>query len=64
MKIRKKFSDGKLYDGIVENYDKKKKWFKIKYTDGDEEELNLNELKKVLMVRPKRKPTTEIRKKN
>ena len=62
MKIRKKFNNGILYDGIVENYDKKNKWFKIKYTDGDEEELNLNELKKVLMVKPKRKPITEIRK--
>ena len=62
MKIRKKFNNGILYDGIVENYDKKNKWFKIKYTDGDEEEMNLNELKKVLMVKPKRKPITEIRK--
>jgi len=46
----------------VKKYDKKNKWFKIKYADGDEEDLNLDELKKVLVVKPKKKPTTEIRK--
>ena len=62
MKIKKKFNDGKFYDGIVKKYDKKKKWFKIKYLDGDEEDLNVNQLKKVLVVKPKKKQTTEKRK--
>ena len=62
MEVKKKFNDNKFYDGIVKKYDKKKKWFKIKYLDGDEEDLNVNQLKKVLVVKPKKKPTTEKRK--
>ena len=49
MKVRKKFNDGKLYDGIVSKYDKKNKWYIVKYDDGDKEDLNLNELKKMLI---------------
>ena len=63
MEIKKKFKD-KLYDGKVSKYDKKEKYFFIKY-DEDAEEVNLNELKKVLVYtkdKPKNKPTTEIRK--
>ena len=40
-------------------------WFKVKYNDGDIEDLNLIELKKILIYtkeKPKKKPTTEIRK--
>jgi len=62
MKVKKKFNDGKFYNGIVKKYNKKNKWFKIKYSDGDEEDLNLDELKKVLVVKPKKRPTTEKRK--
>ena len=65
MKIRKQFNDGKLYDGLVSKYDKKNKWFKVKYDDNDEENLNLSELKKILIytkMKPKNKPTKEIRK--
>ena len=62
MKVKKKFNDGKFYNGIVKKYNKKNKWFKIKYSDGDEEDLNLDELKKVLVVKPKKKPITEKRK--
>ena len=62
MKVKKKFNDGKFYIGDVKKYDKKNKWFKIKYDDGDEEDLNVNQLKKVLVVKPKKKPTTEKRK--
>ena len=62
MKIKKKFNDGKFYNGIVKKYDEKSKWFKIEYLDGDKEELNLNQLKKVLVVKPKKKPVSEIRK--
>ena len=65
MKVRFFFNDGKFYDGIVSKYDKNKKWFLVKYDDGDKEENNLNELKKILMYtkeKPKNKPTTEIRK--
>ena len=45
MKVRKKFNDGKIYDGEVIKYDKKIKWFMINYFDGDAEEVNLIELK-------------------
>ena len=62
MEVKKKFNDGKFYNGIVKKYDKKNKWFKIIYNDNDMEDLNLNELKKILVVKPKKKPTTEIRK--
>ena len=65
MKVRKEFNDDKYYEGIVFKYNKKHKWFKVKYGDEDEEDLNLNELKKVLIYtkhKPKNKPTTEIRK--
>ena len=62
MEVKKKFNDNKFYDGTVKKYDKKKKWFKIKYLDGDTEDLNVNQLKKVLVVKPKKKPTTEKRK--
>jgi hypothetical protein len=63
MEVKKKFNDGNFYNGLVKKYDKKNKWFKIKYADGDDtEDLNVNQLKKVL-VNPKKKPTTEIRKK-
>ena len=62
MKVKKKFNDGKFYIGDVKKYDKKNKWFKIKYLDGDTEDLNVNQLKKIL-VNFKKKPATEIRKK-
>jgi len=62
MEVKKKFNDGKFYNGIVKKYDKKNKWFKIKYDDNDTEDLNLDELKKVLVVKPKKKPITEKRK--
>ena len=67
MKVKKKFNDNKFYNGEVVKYDKKNKWFKVKYDDGEKEDLNLNELKKVLVYtkdKPKTKPTKEIRKNN
>ena len=51
MKVKKQFNDGKFYNGIIKKYNKKNKWFKIEYSDGDEEDLNLDELKKVLVNR-------------
>ena len=50
-KIRKKFPDGKYYDGTVVSYDAKARgdpskgyrWL-VKYEDGDEETMNLAEL--------------------
>ena len=48
---------------LLKNMIKKNKWFKIKYADGDTEDLNVKQLKKILVVKPKKKPTTEIRKK-
>ncbi|XP_024400951.1 uncharacterized protein [Physcomitrium patens] len=47
-KTRKKF-DGVFYDGEVIGYDPKVKFYKIRYSDGDNEELTLKELKKTLM---------------
>ena len=64
MKIKKKFNDGKIYNGIVKKYDKKNKWFKIEYLDDDSEDIDLKELKKILVIKPKKKPTKEIRRKN
>ena len=61
MEVKKKFNK-KFYKGIVKKYNKKNKWFKIIYNDNDMEDLNLNELKKILVVKPKKKPTTEKRK--
>ena len=47
MKIKKKFNKT-IYNGKVKSFDKKNRWFKIKYDDGDEEELDLKELKELL----------------
>ena len=41
VKIRKKFKD-KWFDGKVESY--KSPYFKIKYGDGDEEEMSLKQV--------------------
>ena len=62
MKVKKKFGKT-FYNGIVEKYDKKNKWFKIIYNDNDMEDLNVKQLKKILVVKPKKRPITEIRKK-
>lgn len=44
--IRKKFPEtGEYYEGKVTDYDTEYKWYKIKYLDGDEEELDEEELK-------------------
>ena len=43
---------------------KKTKWFKVKYSDGDAEQVNLSELKNILIHtkdKPLKKKTTEIR---
>ena len=61
MEVKKEFNK-KFYNGIVKKYDKKSKWFKIEYLDGDKEDLDLKELKKILVVKPKKKPVSEIRK--
>jgi len=51
-RVRKMF-DGKYYGGTVTAYDEQHKWYKIKYDDGDGEELNPKELRYVLTFAPK-----------
>ncbi|XP_024395365.1 uncharacterized protein [Physcomitrium patens] len=56
-KTKKKF-DNVLYDGEVIGFDPKVGFYKIRYSDGDNEELTLKELKKTLVedqATPKRR---------
>ncbi|MCO5573825.1 hypothetical protein L7F22_027600 [Adiantum nelumboides] len=48
-KLVKKDFDGSLYKGKVVNFDRKTEYFKVKYEDGDQEDLELEELKGVLV---------------
>ncbi|MCO5599162.1 hypothetical protein L7F22_053262 [Adiantum nelumboides] len=48
-KLVKKGFDGSLYKGKVLNFDRKTEYFKVKYEDGDQEDLELEELKGVLV---------------
>ena len=66
MKVKKKFNDGKLYNGTASKYHKRQKRFKVKYEDNDIEDSTLTEFKKILIYtkdKPLKKPTTELRKK-
>ena len=47
--VQKRFSDGIIYDGKVVSYDHKKKWFKVVYSDGDAEEMRIDELEPFLL---------------
>ena len=38
------------YEGSVVRWDKKKLWYKVEYDDGDIEEFDVEELKKILMI--------------
>ena len=51
-KIRKAF-DGKPFDGEVVSYDAKAKYYKIRYEDGDEEEMDAKQIKPYLVGAPK-----------
>ena len=51
-KIRKAF-DGKPFDGEVISYDAKAKYYKIRYEDGDEEEMDAKQIKPYLVGAPK-----------
>ncbi len=42
--VAKIFPDGVLYRGIVVGYNDQKRWWRISYEDGDEEQLNFREL--------------------
>ncbi|MCO5613529.1 hypothetical protein L7F22_067806 [Adiantum nelumboides] len=46
--VKKEF-DGTLYDGIVLKFDKKTQFYKVKYADGDQEDLELHELEPILV---------------
>ncbi|KAH7284193.1 hypothetical protein KP509_34G043200 [Ceratopteris richardii] len=45
----KKDFDGTLYDGVVVKYDEKTKFYKVKYADGDQEDLELHEVEPILI---------------
>eukprot|EP00249_Psilotum_nudum_P022025 c28344_g1_i1 orf=151-2946(+) len=47
--IRKKFG-GKFYSGEVASFDKKTKFYKVVYEDGDEEEVEWSDLEQILTV--------------
>ncbi len=42
--VVKVFGD-KVYVGEIIEYDTVRKWYKVRYTDGDEEELNFRQLR-------------------
>lgn len=48
-RVRKCFGS-KYYEGQVMSYDDAKKWWKIKYNDGDEEEVNQKELADIIVL--------------
>ncbi|KAH0652473.1 hypothetical protein KY289_030151 [Solanum tuberosum] len=45
--VRKLFGD-KYYNGKVTKFDEETGWFRVKYEDGDDEDLELHELEEVL----------------
>jgi hypothetical protein len=49
-----KLFDGEPYNGKVISYDTKSKFYKVQYEDGDEEELESNEVKCYLTEEPKK----------
>lgn len=48
-KIRKKFGR-KFFEGEVVEYDSELNWYKVVYEDGDEEELDAREVKRMLLL--------------
>lgn len=46
--IKKDFG-GTLYNGVVVKFDKKSKYYKVNYEDGDQEDLELEELEAILV---------------
>lgn len=46
--ITKEFGEQGWFDGTVYAYDNEELWYKIKYADGDEEEMDLNELEQCI----------------
>jgi hypothetical protein len=44
-KVRKKFNDGKYYEGEVIRYDPINQYYKIKYRDGDQEDYDEKDMK-------------------
>lgn len=56
--MRKVFS-GKVYSGKVINYDRKTKFYKVRYEDGDQEDLEWSELEPTLLEENKQDNTAE-----
>ena len=50
-RVKKWFPKHGYYEGEVIHWDKKKMWYKVEYDDGDIEEFNVSELKKILKNR-------------
>ncbi|KAH7365175.1 hypothetical protein KP509_18G012300 [Ceratopteris richardii] len=55
-RVKKKF-DGALYNGEVVKFDNKTQFYKVKYEDGDQEDLEFHELEAILV--PKLESTEE-----
>ncbi|MCO5571173.1 hypothetical protein L7F22_024907 [Adiantum nelumboides] len=47
MKVKKEF-DNKLFEGKVAKYEPELNWYKVVYEDGDEEELDLKEVRRLV----------------
>lgn len=45
----KKWFMGRFYSGTVTEFDKENRWFRVRYEDGDTEDLNWRELDEVLL---------------
>lgn len=50
-KVEKAF-DGEMYGGVVKSFDPKMNWYLIEYDDGDTEEMNIAELRRILLQAP------------
>ena len=53
--IRKKFEDGKLYEGVVSRYTKSTGFYTIQYDDGDVEEFDESKMRKYFHAKKRRK---------
>ncbi|OEU08529.1 hypothetical protein FRACYDRAFT_249420 [Fragilariopsis cylindrus CCMP1102] len=47
-KVRRKFNDGNVYSGKILSYDEIEKYYKIRYEDGDVDELDIQQVKQCI----------------
>ena len=55
-----KLFGGKSFSGLVDSYDEKKKWFRVKYDDDDTEEYTRKELEPLLLELPASEPSDDL----